>query len=248
METVWTNTLISVVIVSLISLVGVAILARSDREGSPMKFLIALAIGALLGDVAIHILPETYEEIGLGAASWLLGGFAVFYLLEKVLHWRHEHASETEDKVEPYGVMNLFADGLHNLIDGALIAASYAISFPIGLATTIAVVLHEIPQELGDYAILRSAGFTKARALGWNFVSALFAIVGAVTVLVIGIDVETSAHQLLAFTAGGFLYIVVLLVQRLGAEVPIIRLLTNLVGVGTGVFLMWLITLIENGH
>lgn len=248
MDTVWLQTLVSVGIVSLISLVGVTVLARFDREGGPIKFLIALAIGALLGDVALHILPESYEELGIVSSWWLLGGFGIFFLLEKVLHWRHEHASEVEGKIEPFGVMNLVADGLHNLIDGALIAASYAVSLPVGLATTVAVVLHEIPQELGDYAVLRSAGFSKARALIWNFVSALFAILGAIIALAIGIDLELNAQKVLAFTAGGFLYIVVLLVQRLGSEVPFARLASNVAGAATGVLAMWLLTLIENGH
>jgi zinc and cadmium transporter len=246
MESAWLNTIVSVSFVSLISLIGITVLSRFDRQGGSMKFLIALAIGALLGDVVIHILPETYEELGLATAAWLIGGFAIFFMLEKVLHWRHEHvAGAGEGRVEPFGVMNLVADGLHNFIDGALVAASYLISFPIGLATTIAVILHEIPQELGDYAILRSAGFTRSKAIGWNFISALFAIVGAVVVLAAGISIDVSAQKILAFTAGGFLYIVVVLAQRLGEEVPFLRVVANLAGVGLGVALMWLVTFVE---
>lgn len=247
MNSLWLDTLASVGVVSLISLVGLTILSRYDRRGESMKFLIALAIGALLGDVVIHILPETYEQLGLATAWWLIGGFLLFFLLEKLLHWRHEHAAGVEGKIEPFGVMNLVADGMHNFIDGALIAASYAVSFPIGLATTVAVILHEIPQELGDYAVLREAGFSKGRALGWNFVSALFAVVGAVVVLAAGISVDVNAQKILAFTAGGFLYIVVLLAQRLDSEVPFRKILINLAGVGVGVLMMWLITLVENG-
>jgi zinc and cadmium transporter len=245
MESVWSTALLSVSIVSLISLVGAVIISRQDQNHAVLRFLIALAIGALLGDVVIHLLPEAYEGLGLGAALWLLGGFVVFLLIEKVLHWRHEHISQSAERIEPYGVMNLIGDGLHNFIDGALIGASYLVSFPIGLATTIAVVLHEVPQELGDYAILRSAGFSRAKALGWNFVSALFAVVGAVVVLFAEIDIEVSAQKILAFTAGGFIYIVVLLVQKLEDEAPLRRTFGQALGVVLGVALMWLITFIE---
>lgn len=242
-------TLLSVLIVSAVSFIGAITIAASEGQTNDeppawLQLLIGLAIGALLGDVAIHLLPEAYANIGAQAPIYLIGGFLIFFILEKLLHWRHHHASVTS-RVEPYGVMNLVGDGLHNFIDGALIAASYLVSFPIGLATTIAVVLHEIPQELGDYAILRSAGFTRKAALGFNFLSALAAVVGAMLVLGLQIDVEAGADKILAFTAGGFLYIVVLLLRKLGEEMTAKRVFGQLVMIGLGFALMWLITFIE---
>lgn len=207
-----------------------------------MTILISLAVGALLGDAFIHLLPEAY---GAGTdASWILGGFLIFFLIEKGLHWRHEHVAH-EGKIEPYGIMNLIGDGLHNFIDGVLIAASYLVSLPIGLATTLAVVLHEIPQELGDYAILRSAGFSRTRALFWNFMSAVTAILGTIVVLTLHINVDVAAQKILAFTAGGFIYLVMILLRKLEQEVPVRKAIGEIVMIVVGVGLMWLIKFVE---
>lgn len=250
MESAWFNTIVSVGTISLISLVGAVFLASRDRTNGDepsalMHFLIALAIGALLGDVFIHLWPEASEQLGMAAAGYLAAGFGVFFLLEKILHWRHSHEPEVAGRIEPYGIMNLVGDGLHNFIDGALIAASYLISVPIGVATTIAVVLHEIPQELGDYAILRTAGFSKGKAIFFNFLSALTAVLGAVIVLISGIDIEATAQYILAFTAGGFIYIAFILLKKLGEELTVARTLAQLVAFGLGTLLMWAITLVE---
>lgn len=251
MSNAWFATIASVTIVSLVSLVGAMIIAVHDRTSedeeysSFMHFLIALAVGALLGDTMIHLLPEAFADAGQLASLYVGGGFIVFFVLEKFLHWRHHHQQQVENRIEPVGVMNLFGDGLHNFIDGALIAASYLISFPIGLATTIAVVLHEIPQELGDYAILRSAGFSKRMAIFSNFLSALLAVVGAVAVLLATIDVAATAPLILAFTAGGFIYIVLILLRKLGEEITHSRIVSHIIAIMLGILLMWAITFIE---
>ena len=242
MDPAWSASLLSVGIVSLISLTGAVVLARHEKNSGLVTILISLAVGALLGDAFIYLLPEAYEA-GADAAWWILGGFLTFFLIEKGLHWRHEHVAR-EGKIEPYGVLNLIGDGLHNFIDGILIAASYLISFPIGLATTIAVVLHEIPQELGDYAILRSAGFSRRQALFWNFMSAVAAILGAVIVLALDVDVEIAAQKILAFTAGGFIYLVMILLKRLEEEAPVRKAFGQIVMIVVGVGLMWLIKLV----
>lgn len=247
---IWTQTIVSVVVVSLISLVGALFLASKDttdeNSDSPlMLFLIALAVGALLGDVFIHLWPEASEQLGAGAAGYLAAGFGLFFLIEKLLHWRHQHGSIKENRIEPYGAMNLIGDGLHNFIDGALIAASYLVSFPIGFATTIAVILHEIPQELGDYAILRSAGFSKQRAVLFNFLSALAAVAGGVIVLASGIDLANTAHYILAFTAGGFIYIAFLLLKKLGEDLTFGKAIGQLAAFGLGALLMWAVKFVE---
>ncbi|QQG49622.1 MAG: ZIP family metal transporter [Candidatus Berkelbacteria bacterium] len=251
MSNAWFATIASVTVVSLVSLIGAFVIAVHDRrsedeEYSPfMHFLIALAVGALLGDAMIHLLPEAFAEAGQIASLYVGGGFIVFLILEKFLHWRHHHRQQVKNRIEPVGVMNLVGDGLHNFIDGALIAASYLISFPIGLATTIAVVLHEIPQELGDYAILRSAGFSKRSAIFFNFVSALFAIVGAVVVLSTTINVIATAPLILAFTAGGFIYIVLILLKKLGEELTASRTFGHIASIVLGILLMWALKFIE---
>ncbi len=246
----WVQTLVSVGIVSLISLVGALFLASQDKtdedsESLLIHTLIAVAVGALLGDVFIHLWPEAFESLGVSAATYLGAGFAIFFLLEKVLHWRHKHSQSNENAIEPYGIMNLVGDGLHNFIDGALIAAAYVVSLPIGFATTIAVILHEIPQELGDYAILRMAGFSKRKAVFFNFLSALAAVAGGILVLAFGVNIESTASYIIAFTAGGFIYIAFLLLKKLGEDLTFGRAIGQLLAFGVGILLLWVVKFIE---
>ena len=205
---VWTETLLSVLIVSLISLIGVFFISwKSNKLSKILILFVSFATGALFGDVFIHLLPEMVEEgFTTEMPIFILSGILFFFIIEKFVQWHHCHYPEHKHhKTKPLATMNLVGDGLHNLIDGAIIAGSYLVSFELGLATTIAVILHEIPQEIGDFAILIYSGLTKARALVYNMLSALLAVVGAVFVLAL------SSNQgftfLVPFTVGGFIYI-----------------------------------------
>ena len=141
--------------------------------------------------------------------------------------------------------MNLVADGLHNLIDGLLIGSSYLVSLPVGLATTIAVLLHEIPQEIGDFGVLLHAGFPAGLALWLNFLSGTLAILGAVAALTIGGMVTTMPTVILPLTAGGFIYIAGSdLVPELHREREPVKSLVQLVAIGVGVGLMLLLKLL----
>ena len=218
MLNVWLATIGSVVAVSLISLVGVTALAwREDRLRQILLWLVALAAGALFGDVFIHLLPEMFAAATdpLPLALGILGGVLAFFALEKFLAWRHEHKVENCVDCEKYhgpiiaplGHLNLAADGLHNFIDGVIIAASFLTSPAVGLATTLAVILHEIPQEIGDFGVLLHSGFSRGRAILFNLLSASLAILGAIFTLIVGQQVENAAVGLLAFAAGGFIYL-----------------------------------------
>jgi zinc and cadmium transporter len=148
--------------------------------------------------------------------------------------------------VDAVGYMNLFADGVHNMIDGMIIGASYAMSLRIGIATTTAVVFHEIPHELGNFFVLLYAGFTKKRALFFNFLSAVFAILGTVISLFVGSRVENFSVVMLPLAAGGFIYIAGSdLVPELNKEVAPWKSLVQFAAIGTGVGLMVLLTLLE---
>lgn len=213
-------TFASVLAVSLVSLVGVFFLSLRGRVlGALMHVLVGLAAGALLGDAFVHLIPEAFGG-GLTGSHFslaILAGILVFFLLEKYVRWHHQHDSShthlpTEDElksepIKPLGTLVLAGDGIHNFVDGAVIAASYLISPEVGIATTIAVILHEIPQEISDFALLLHAGFSRARALFWNFVSALTALLGAVFFFSIGDTVAGLEPIAAAFTAGGFIYI-----------------------------------------
>ena len=170
-------TLISVFIVSLISLVGVFTLGlKVDNLRKILIYLISYSAGALLGDDFIHLIPETIEEgFTLLTSCYILLGIILFFALEKIVRWRHCHMPITKHHVHPFASMSLIGDGLHNAIDGMAIAASYIISIPVGIATTTAIVFHEIPQEIGNFGILVHGGFSKTRALFINFLTALTA-------------------------------------------------------------------------
>jgi zinc and cadmium transporter len=207
--TIWLYTIISVFIVSLISLIGVFTLSFDQKK--LYKFLIyfvSLSAGTLMGDAFIHLIPESFKEGGGGITVSLsiLLGILVFFLLEKVLHWRHCHEEPCEDHPHPFSYIILFGDSLHNFIDGTIIAASFIISIPIGIATTVAVVFHEIPHEIGNFGSLIYGGFSRKKAILYNFFSALFAILGAIIVLAINTNINITQF-LIPFAAGGFVYV-----------------------------------------
>ena len=202
----WFYSLVSVVLVSLLSLIGIAFISMSEQRLKQIIFvMVSLAVGGLFGDAFIHLLPQSFEKFHakVEASLWVLAGIFLFFILEKFLLWRHQHVLESDHPIHPVGYMNLLADGVHNFIDGTIIAASYLVSLPVGIATTIAVVFHEIPHELGNFFVLLYAGFTKTRALFFNFISALFAILGTIVGLLVGSRVEDFSSLMLPLAAGG---------------------------------------------
>lgn len=206
---IYIYTLASVVVVSLISLLGIVTLSlKRDALIKIVNYLVAFAVGALLGGAFIHLIPEAFEKIRQPAASlYVLLGIFIFFVLENFLRWRHCHHEFSENHPHPVAALNLIGDGAHNLIDGMVIAAAYLVSIPVGIATTVAVVLHEIPQEMGDFGVLIHAGFSVPRALFFNFLSACMSIIGAVVVLLVGASIKDFTVILLPITAGGFIYI-----------------------------------------
>src|SRR3989344_3396861 len=209
MDNIWIYSLASVFIVSVISLVG--IITLSINVGKLRKlliYLVSFAAGALLGDAFIHLLPEAAEEgFGVPVSLYVLFGIGISFLIEKVVHWHHFHYTLDKGHIHPFAIMNLVGDLVHNFIDGTIIAASYMVNIPVGIATTIAVILHEIPQEISDFGVLLHGGFTKARALFYNFLTALTAVLGAIAALLIGSRIEGITISLAAFAAGAFIYI-----------------------------------------
>lgn len=207
---VWIYTLASVLVVSIVSLVGVLMLSiKAEKLKRLLIYMVSFAAGALFGDAFIHLLPEVVEEAGFGVniSLYVLCGIGVSFIIEKVIHWHHFHFPLEEGHAHPFAIMNLVGDLVHNLIDGIIIGASYLISIPVGIATTIAVMLHEIPQEISDFAVLLHGGFTKAKAIFYNFLTALAAVLGAIISLLIGGNMEGVTIFLIPFAAGGFIYI-----------------------------------------
>jgi zinc and cadmium transporter len=207
----WTFALASVILVSVISLIGLAAISmRENRLRRIVLILVSFSAGALLGDAFIHLLPSAAEEtgsFGLQISAGILLGIVVFFVMEKFVHWHHCGAAEMGECPKAFATTNLVGDGLHNLLDGMIIAGSYLVSVPLGIATTLAVIFHEIPQEIGDFGVLIHAGYTRRRALMFNFLSASLATVGAIVVLIVGGQMEGLTAYLVPFTAGGFIYI-----------------------------------------
>jgi len=245
MSEVWLYALVSVVAVSLISLIGVLVLAiRQELLNRIVFVLVSLAVGALFGDTLIHLLPEAYASFDsqLTVAYLVMAGFLLFFLVEKYLHWHHHHDEDSGIHIHPVGYVSLVSDGMHNFIDGVLIGVSYLVSIPLGIATTTAVIMHEIPQEIGDFGVLIGAGFARKKALWLNFATGLTAVLGTVLALIFGSRLEAIASYAIPLTAGGFLYIAAVdLLPPLHKETRPYRSLIQLVAIIVGVAIMaWL--------
>jgi len=199
------------VIVSLISLVGIFNLLLNEKLlNKILIILIGFSTGGLIGGAFLHLLPEAMEKRKNSSDifGFVIVGFILFFILEKYLYWRHCHKGEKCDvHVGMFTYLNLIGDGIHNFIDGLVMGASFFIDIKIGITTTFAIILHEIPQELGDFGVLVYGGFNKSKALFYNFLSAITAIIGTIVGYYISNKVESITVFLLPFAAGGFIYI-----------------------------------------
>lgn len=235
----------SVILVSAISLVGVFFLSFSQSVLKKLVFfLVSLSAGTLIGDVFIHLIPEITEnnDGGLGIWFFLMGGLLIFFVLEKIIHWRHCHVPTSQEHPHHLGLMNLIGDGFHNFFDGLIIAGSFLVSWPLGLATLIAVIAHEIPQEIGNFGVLIYAGYSRWRALWLNFLTALSAILGAVVAIIFSTSLLGFTDFILAFTAGGFIYIATAdLIPELNKETRPTKSLLQLLFIVLGILLMLLL-------
>lgn len=245
----WIYAIASVVLVSVVSFVGVLALSVKDQLlKKTLIFFVAFSAGALIGDAFLHLLPEAVDKNGFNVevSAAIFGGIIVFFLLEKILRWRHCHDTSCDDHPKHLGQMNLIGDGVHNLIDGLLIGASFLVSVPVGIATTTAVVLHEIPQELGDFGVLLHSGFSKKRAILFNFLSACMAILGALIALILGTKIGAFGDAMIPFAAGGFLYIALSdLIPELHKEVRWQSAISHLIFLILGIGTMLLLLLVE---
>jgi zinc and cadmium transporter len=202
--------IVSVLIVSAVSLVGIfTLFMKLQNLDKLLLYLVSFSVGALFGDVFIHLLPDVFgqgPQKSVFAGIYVLTGILFSFAIEKFIHWRHCHTPTSKKHVHPFAYVNLVGDAFHNFIDGLVIAGSYFVSIPAGIATTFAVILHEIPQEIGDFGVLVHGGFTKMKALLFNFITALTAVIGAIIGLFLGSSQSTFTF-LVPFAAGNLLYI-----------------------------------------
>jgi len=205
MTLVWI--LSATILVSFISLIGIFTLGiKTKIFDKILVLLVGFAAGGLIGGAFLHLLPEAVGQCRCDLVFfYALIGFTVFFLMERYLYWRHCHNGVCD--VHTFTYLNLIGDGVHNFTDGLIIAASFVTDLRLGIVTTLAVILHEIPQEMGDFGILVYGGFSKPKALLFNFICALSAILGAIIGYIVSGITENFSIFLISFTAGGFIYI-----------------------------------------
>jgi zinc and cadmium transporter len=250
MSSLYLYALGSVLVVSLVSFIGVFTLSlKKDVVKKYVFLLVSLAVGALLGDAFIHLIPEAFDAFGNStvASLYIIVGILAFFILEKLLHWHHHHTEVDEvPDIHPTGKLILVSDGVHNFIDGLIIVAGFLVSVEVGIATTLAVILHEIPQEIGDFGVLIHSGYSTGRALLFNFLSALTAVFGALVALAASNIAQSLTLWLVPFAAGGFIYIALSdLIPELHKTKQIRYSILQFVAMIVGVSAMFLLLLVE---
>jgi zinc and cadmium transporter len=241
---VWIASLISVIVVSLISLVGaVTLVFNGDLSKGQLMALVGFSAGGMLGGAFLHLIPEAFNKFSSDVVSiYLVLGVFSSFTVEMLLEWRHCHVPTCDDHPHSFAYVNLLGDGVHNFIDGLIIGGSYLVSFGLGLSTTLAVIMHEIPQEIGDFGVLIYAGMKPGKALLFNLISALTSIIGALLVLGLGSSIGGLSEFLVPFAAGNFVYIAGSdLVPELKDQKDVGRGLFQLGLMGLGVLLMYML-------
>jgi zinc and cadmium transporter len=252
--TPWILSLMSVAGVSLVSLAGLATLSLDEARTRRLAgLLVSFAVGALLGDAFIHLIPETFTRDAdtLRPSLLVLGGMLLFFVVEKLLRHEHgllhrHHHPESGGRPE-LAAINVLGDAIHNFIDGVLIAGSYLVSPALGLATTVAVLCHEIPQELGDFGVLIHSGLSVRRAVLLNVGSASVALLGAVVALLLGeVWGPVVTEVLIPMAAGGFVYIAAAdLIPELQHDRTVRALLPQVAFIALGMGVMGLLAVLE---
>ena len=241
------SSLLSTFFISLISLIGLVLIFINQKTVQKITlFLVSFAVGSLLGDAFIHLIPQSFEFLPQKSIASLsiLFGVVLFFILEKILRWHHCHEVDCHQSTKHVATLNLIGDSVHNFIDGALIAASYQISFFVGITTTLAVILHEIPQEIGDFGILIHNGISIKKTIFYNFITSLTSFLGVF--LIFSLNYDFSSY-LIPVTAGGFVYLALTdLTPELHRHDPkISNSLTQLICILLGISLMFGLTFFE---
>jgi zinc and cadmium transporter len=235
------NILIAVLIVSLVSILGILIFLRKKILNKILLLLVGFAAGSLLGAAFIDLLPEVVEN-GFSEITpiIILAGILFFFILEKFMHWHHHHTHEKETHSFTY--LNIIGDAVHNFLDGAVIAVAFINSTALGIVTTIAIIAHEIPQEISDFAILIYGGFSKTKALVYNFITALTAVLGALVAFFYNDIIESSETVFLSLAIGFFIYIAATdLIPEIQKEKDIKKSSMQLLMLILGIFVIWFV-------
>ncbi len=241
MGQIWFYTLSSILLVSLVSLVGIVALIIKDNFFQKIQtLLVSFAIGSLLGGAILHLIPESLENEKTSSVLVLVS-IVIFFILEKYFHLRR-HKQESQSAIKSFGPLNLLADGFHNFLDGILLAAAYSVNIHTGLIATVAVLAHELPQEIGDFAVLLQAGYTKKRALFLNLITALSSMIGGILVLISPLFGNKVSPYILPLAAGGFIYIALAdLIPELNHTKSVKKSIFQVIAILLGLTTMWIL-------
>lgn len=232
------------ILISTLAISGGALLGlftislNQKRLNKFLMYLVSFSAGTLTGGAFLHLLPEASESLEpITMYSIVLLSYVFFFLIETILHWHHCH--DEDCKTHSFGYMNLIGDSIHNFIDGMIIATAFLVDFKVGISTALAIAIHEIPQEIGDFAVLLHAGFEKRKALLLNFGVALTIVLGGVAGYLLSSQVENLVKNLVPFAAGGFIYIATSdLVPQIKTEKTLKKSLKNLIVFVCGIMVM----------
>lgn len=244
--------LLSVFIVSVISLIGVITLVFNPKlMKKSLTLMVSFAAGAMLATAFLDLIPAALEKTTNNVFLLVLVGIVIFLFTETFLYWYHCHNDHCEahthhqkkHKPQPFTYLNLAGDAMHNFLDGVIIAGAFLASIPLGIITSLAVIFHEIPQEIGDFSILVYGGFNRFQALWYNFLTALTAVLGAVIAYFFASTIAGLSGWLIPIAAGGFIYIAgVDLLPELHKQKDLRKASLQLVFFVLGIAIIWAIS------
>ena len=194
------------IIDSLVGLVGIfSFWVREKFMNSIIRTLVAFSAGALLGGAFFHLLAESLEKIDATLSLGIvLIGFLVFFVLEGYLHWHH---CEGKCEIHPYTYLMIIGDSIHNILDGLVIAGTFLVNVHLGLITTVIIIAHEVPQELGAFAVLVSGGIKRSKAILYSYMAQCTCILGGILGFMFMTKIQMFATYIVPFAAGSFIYI-----------------------------------------
>jgi zinc and cadmium transporter len=244
--------ILAAIIVSFVSFTGIFILVdKIAKSKSVVTALISFAAGTLIGDVFLHLLPEQIEVNGFGndITFGIFAGIIIMIIVEAYFHCSHDSAKEVEEHHShnhSLAKLNIFGDAIHNFLDGIAIAASFLVNVEAGIATTLAVALHEIPQEIADVSVLAYSGWSKTKIMLVNFITALTSVLGVIFVLLLSNSVESIEKYLISFAIGQFIYISMAdLLPEIHKKSNVKKYFIEISMFTLGIVLMYLLTLVE---
>ncbi len=239
--------IISVIVVSLISLLAsLPLLIKKEISKKTLFILLSGSVGVLLATVFMDLLPEAiHDGYNLTIALYILSGFLVMFVLEKFVHMHHKGEEKHLAHGHAYHIVpvNLVGDAVHNFIDGVIIAASFSVNVSVGIASTISIIFHELPQELADISVLLYSGLSKKKALMFNLLSAGSAIIGTILGLMFVSRIEGFTHFMIPFAAGNFLYIAATnLLPQLHRDCEVKDTILHLIAIIVGISIIYFVS------